>query len=110
MGCIVENGYVTPLRSISMESHFRAGTFYHDAVRLDVEDVDGRRLSLDGKVCAYVPLRHRKEGKETVYLGQAMTRFSLGERQVIGLSEYFDAASATSELAEISRRDGVVIE
>jgi hypothetical protein len=93
-----------------MRSHFRPDTFYHDAVRLEVVDVAGRSLSLDGKVLAYVPLRHRKEGQETVYLGQAMTRFSMGDRQVIGLSEYFDAASATAGLREMSRRDEVVLE
>jgi hypothetical protein len=108
MGCVVENGRVTPLRSIVVRSHFRPDTFYHDSVQLEVEDVEGRRLMLDGEVTAYVPLRHRKEGKETVYLGQAMTRFSMDGRQVLGLSEYFDADSATAEL--VSSRDAVVVE
>jgi hypothetical protein len=108
MGCVVENGQVTPLRSIVVRSHFRPDTFYHDSVQLDVEDVKGRRLVLDGEVTAYVPLRHRKEGRETVYLGQAMTRFSMEGRQVLGLSEYFDAASATAGL--MSSRNAVVVE
>jgi hypothetical protein len=110
MGCLVENGVVTPLRAIAMHSHFRADTYYHDAVRLEIEAVDGRHLSFDGRVLAYVPLRHRKEGRETVYLGQAMTRFSYGGRQVLGLSEYFDAESATEALVESSRRDAVIAE
>jgi hypothetical protein len=75
-----------------------------------VEDVDGRRLCLEGKVLAYVPLRHRKEGRETVYLGQAMTQFTLGDRQVLGLSEYFDAESATPELVRIARDAGILVE
>jgi hypothetical protein len=110
MGCIVDNGRVTPLRSIVMMSHFRSNTYYHDAVQLVVEDIEGRHLDFDGKVLAYVPLRHRKEGRETVYLGQAMTRFSMGGRQVLGLSEYFDATSATPALEESSRRNEFVVE
>jgi hypothetical protein len=110
MGCIVENGRVTPLRTIAMQSHFRKDTFYHDAVRLEVEDVNGRRLALDGEVLAYVPLRHRKDGQETVYLGQAMTRFSMNGRRVLGLSEYFDAASATAPLLDKSRRGELVLD
>jgi len=104
MGCLVEHGEVTPLRRIEMRSTFRPDTFYHDTVALDVEAVDGRRFGLSGQVLGYVPLRHRKEGQETVYLGQAMTRFTLDGHRTIGLSEYFDAASATEALVEASRR------
>lgn len=104
MGCVVENGTVTPFRRIEMHSTYRPETYYHDSVVLDVEDIGGRRFHLTGEVLGYVPLRHRKEGQETVYLGQAMTRFRLGERQTIGLSEYFDADSATGALLEASRR------
>lgn len=110
MGCVVEQGAVTPLRRIEMRSTYRPETFYHDTVTLDVEDVDGRCFHLDGAVLGYVPLRHRKEGQETVYLGQAMTRFRLGERETIGLSEYFDAASATPALVDASRRREAVQE
>jgi hypothetical protein len=110
MGCVIENGEVTPLRRIEMRSTYRPGTFYHDTVALEVEDLDGRRFELAGQVLGYVPLRHRKEGQETVYLGQAMTRFTLDGRQTIGLSEYFDAASATPALIEASHRRDVVRE
>jgi hypothetical protein len=110
MGCVIENGRVTPLRSIAMRTHFRPGTFYHDAVSLEIVDSADRSLSFDGRVLTYVPLRHRKEGQETVFLGQAMTCFSLGTRRVIGLSEYFDAASATPGLIEVSQRGHCVTE
>jgi hypothetical protein len=104
MGCVVEDGEVTPFRAIHIESRFRRDTFYHEAVRLELEDVRGRRYSLAGEVLAYVPLRHRKEGQETVFLGQAMTRFSMHGREVLGLSEYFDAESACPALLDLSRR------
>ncbi len=110
MGCVVESGQVTPLRAIAMSSHFRPDTFYHDLVRLEVIDVKGRRLLFEGTVLAYVPLRHRKEGRETVYLGQAMTRFVFEDRQVLGLSEYFDSASATAQLVDSSRRGTIIVE
>jgi hypothetical protein len=93
-----------------MRTHFRPGTFYHDAVSLEIVDSAGRSLTFDGRVLTYVPLRHRKEGQETVFLGQAMTSFSLGTRRVIGLSEYFDAASATPGLIEVSQRGDYVTE
>lgn len=110
MGCIVEYDQVTPLRSIVMRSHFRKGSFYHDAIQLEIIAVDGRSMTLDGDVLAYVPLRHRKEGQETVYLGQAMTKFTLGDRRTIGLSEYFDAESATGALRDYSVRGEYSIE
>lgn len=110
MGCIVEDGKVTPLRSVVMRSRFRKGTYYHDVVQLELVAVDGRSFDLDGEVLAYVPLRHRKEGQETVYLGQAMTRFTLANRSTIGLSEYFDAASATGSLVDLSRRNERAVE
>jgi hypothetical protein len=110
MGCIVENGKVSTLSSIHMRTHFRPDSYYHDSVTLELVDASGRKLTLDGTVLTYVPLRHRKEGQETVYLGQAMTRFSLGDRTVIGLSEYFDSASATTALVELSNRGAYELE
>lgn len=110
MGCVIERGEVTPLRSIKMRSRFAPDTYYHDQVVLDVTDVRGRSFSVKGSVLAYVPLRHRKEGQETVYLGQAMTRFEMDGRSTVGLSEYFDAESTVAGLTEISRRGEFVVE
>jgi bile acid-coenzyme A ligase len=103
MGCVIEGDRVVPLRSIRMRSRFKRDSYYHDAVRLELEDIEGRAFVLDGEVLTYVPLRHRTPGHEIVYLGQAMTRFTLDGRTTIGLSEYFDAASACDGLVELSR-------
>lgn len=102
MGCIIEHDRVTALRSIVMQTRFKRDSYYHDAVDLDIEDTRGRKMTLQGEVLAYVPLRHRKTGQETVFLGQAMTRFRLGERTTIGLSEYFDAESTVTGLIQQS--------
>jgi hypothetical protein len=110
MGCVIEHGKVTPLRSITMRTHFAPDSYYHDQVVLDVTDVNGRSFHVPGTVLAYVPLRHRKEGQETVYLGQAMTRFEWNGRHTIGLSEYFDAESTVPALIEHSRRGEFVTE
>jgi len=103
MGCLVEGPSVTPFRRIDLETRLRPDTHYHDALRLELEDVRGRHYSLTGQVIRYVPLRHRRAGRETVYLGQAMTRFELGGRRALGLSEYFDAESACASLIASSR-------
>jgi hypothetical protein len=79
-------------------------------VLLELTDVNGRRLDLMGDVLRYAPLRHRKEGEETVYLGQAMTHFTCGSMQGLGLSEYFDAESRTAGLIEYSRRGEACVE
>ncbi|AMN45755.1 hypothetical protein ACG33_01265 [Steroidobacter denitrificans] len=110
MGCVIEYDEVTPLRSIGIHSHFFADSYYHDQVVLKVTDVRDRIFTIDGKVLAYVPLRHRKEGRETVYLGQAMTRFEMNGRQTLGLSEYFDAESTVAALISLSRRGEFVVE
>lgn len=94
MGCVIEQGRVTRLRTFSIHSWFTPGTHNHERCDLHLEDSDGRCFDLLGNVRSYVPLRHRTPGRETVYLGQAMTEFRLGERKALGLSEYFDAASA----------------
>jgi len=103
MGCIVESGRVIALRRIDMRSRFKHDTYYHESLDLRIEDVEGRTLDLEGKVLAYAPLRHRAAGRETVYLGQAVTRFTLNGRHALGLSEYFDAASACQTLIQLSR-------
>ncbi|MDB6100229.1 MAG: hypothetical protein JWO52_228 [Gammaproteobacteria bacterium] len=103
MGCIVEGGRVTALRRVEMQSRFKLDTHYHESVRVQIEDVEGRALELVGEVLAYVPLRHRFPGKETVFLGQAITRFTANGRSALGLSEYFDAESACPALVQLSR-------
>lgn len=105
MGCVIENDRVVPLRRIRMRSHFKQNTYYHDALQLELEDADGRTFLIDGQVLTYVPLRHRTPGRETVYLGQAMTRFTMQGRSTIGLSEYFDAESACGGLVKLSLAD-----
>jgi hypothetical protein len=111
MGCVIEAASVTPLRAIDLESRFRPGTHYHDAVRMDLQDARGRHFSVTGEVLSYVPLRHRSPGRETIYLGQAMTRFELeGRRHALGLSEYFDAQSACKTLIDLSQSGAVARE
>ena len=110
MGCVIESGRVTRLCSIKIHSRFRQNSHYHEAVRLELEDAEGRSFTLDGKVLAYVPLRHRTPGREVVFLGQAMTRFTLAGRTTIGLSEYFDAALACERLIELSLAGEHVVE
>jgi hypothetical protein len=103
MGCVIEGTSVTRFRVIDLESRFRPGTHYHDAVRLELEDVRGRRYSLAGTVLSYVPLRHRYPARETIFLGQAITRFEFDGRVALGLSEYFDAESACPALIDLSQ-------
>ena len=110
MGCVIENDRVTPLRRIEFRTRFARDSYYHDAVDLEVETSDGRRFELTGEVLAYVPLRHRKPGVETVFLGQAMTRFRLDGRTTVGLSEYFDAESTVAGLIEHSASGQYLIE
>lgn len=110
MGCLIEHGKVTPLKTITIKTKFRPGTYYHNHVELELTDINDRRLSIAGEVLAYAPLRHRKEGQETVYLGQAMTRFTLDGMTALGLSEYFDAESRTPMLIEYSRSGEACIE
>lgn len=110
MGCLIENGKVTPLADIVIKSRFKPGTYYHNALELDLTDANGRKLHLYGEVLSYAPLRHRKEGEETVYLGQAVTRFTMGGKTCLGLSEYFDAESRTPLLIGYSKSGEACVE
>ena len=110
MGCVINHGDVTPFRVVDLESHFRRDSHYHDHVQLELQDTRGRCYSLSGSVLSYVPLRHRAPGRETIFLGQAMTRFEFDGRRALGLSEFFDAESACPSLVELSRRGAVARE
>jgi hypothetical protein len=104
MGCVIEGTSVTPFRRIDLETMFRPDSHDHQSLSVTLEDVKGRRYVLHGQVLAYVPLRHRSPDHETVFLGQAMTQFKLDGRTALGLSEYFDAASACPSLIAASQR------
>jgi len=110
MGCVIEESTVTPLRGASIETHYVRGTYDHDRCRLRIEDVAGRRFDLEGRVRSFVPLRHRSPGRETVFLGQAMTEFQLDHRISVGMSEYFDAESACPGLVAMSERDACTVD
>lgn len=110
MGCLIENGKVTPLKNIVIATKFAPNSYYHNHVALELTDVNGRQFDLTGEVLRYAPLRHRKPGEETVYLGQAITRFVCGDMQGLGLSEYFDAESRTAGLIEYSKRGEACVE
>jgi hypothetical protein len=110
MGCLIEDGKVTPLKNIVIKSRFKPDTYYHSSVELDLTDINDRVLRLDGEVRSYAPLRHRTEGQETVYLGQAMTRFTMEGKSCLGLSEYFDAESRTSTLVAYSKSGETCLE
>jgi len=110
MGCVIEGDRVTPLRTFTVTSRLVAGTYHHCQCDLQVEDATGRRFDLRGRVVAYVPLRHRAKGRETLFLGQAMTEFSLDGRKTLGLSEYFDADSECPGLIAQSLRDHCVVD
>jgi len=110
MVCVIEGERVTPLRPFSVTSRFVAGTNRHDRCDLQIEDTHGRRFALRGLVVSYVPLRHRAQGRETVFLGQAMTAFTLDGRTTLGLSEYFDAESECPGLIAHSEHDACAVD
>src|SRR3954447_5449459 len=100
MGCVVRDGRAYRLSTFGLRTWYVPGTARHRAVQLDLADSSGATWTLTGEVQSYVPLRHRRGGKPTVYLGQAMSRFEVqGRESTLGISEYFDSEAAVAAIS-----------
>ncbi len=89
-GLFHEGQNLVRITKATLTTEYEPGTNYHKALHAELELEDGRRMSLDGRVMGYIPLRNRRSGSNT-HVGEGMTEYTLdGERVGYGLSEYLD--------------------
>jgi hypothetical protein len=107
MGCVIDHGQAHRITDFDLRTWYEPGTARHRAVQLDLTDDRGTTWVLRGQVQSYVPLRHRREGHPIVYLGQALSRFTLdGHGSALGISEYFDNEDAVAEIIALAAAEG----
>jgi hypothetical protein len=90
-GVVYHDGLLDPLIDATIDSRWDEHP-YHTALRAEVRTESGD-YSLEGEVCSLIPLRNRQEldGELRVTrISEAMTRFRVGEREALGMTEYLD--------------------
>jgi hypothetical protein len=88
-GVVVRDGTLTNIHAAEIETEFADNGIFHNAFRARLTLEDGERLTLDGTVKGFIPLRNRRAGHIT-HIGEGMTEYRCGEYVGYGLSEYLD--------------------
>jgi hypothetical protein len=88
-GVVVRGEALERIRSVDIDSEFAPGTPFHRAMTATLELESGEKLTLQGQVKSFIPLRNRRAGMVT-HIGEGMTEYRLGDRVAFGISEYLD--------------------
>jgi len=79
----------TRVRDVEIETDWAEPLHVQRALRVRLHCEGGELLSVEGRVLALIPLRHRRDG-QTTRIGEGMTEWRCQGRTGYGLSEYLD--------------------
>jgi hypothetical protein len=88
-GVVVRGETLERITSVSLDTEFEAGTTYQRRMTADLGLEGGGRLTLEGDVKGFIPLRNRRAGMVT-QIGEGMTEYRCEGRVGLGISEYLD--------------------
>lgn len=88
-GVVYRGGKMDRIVGVDIDTEYRDGSIFHDAMRAKLTLNTGEELRVDGKVMGFIPLRNRRGGV-TTHIGEGMTEYRCGEAVGYGLSEYLD--------------------
>jgi hypothetical protein len=88
-GVVIRDGVLSRVTGVSLDSQFDSGAPFHRAMRADLTLEDGEKVTVEGKVIGFIPLRNRREGHVT-HIGEAMTEYTCLGHSGLGISEYLD--------------------
>jgi hypothetical protein len=71
----------------TIDAEYEPNGLYHKRVTARVETEKGEKLTIEGDVRSFIPLRNRR-GDHVTHIGEGMTEWRLGERVGYGLSEF----------------------
>jgi hypothetical protein len=88
-GVVVRGEGLERITQVDIDTEFSDGTPYHKRMTARLGLESGERLTLEGEVRSFIPLRNRRAGMIT-HIGEGMTAYRLGDRTAYGISEYLD--------------------
>jgi len=88
-GVVLRDGKLERITSFDLRSDFESDTPYHRRLTADLSLVNGERITLEGEVKGFIPLRNRRAGMVT-HIGEGMTEYRCLGRTGLGISEYLD--------------------
>ena len=88
-GVVVRGEGLERIRTVDIDTEFVPGTPYHQRLTANLGLESGERLTLEGQVKGFIPLRNRRAGMVT-HIGEGMTEYRCGDRVALGISEYLD--------------------
>jgi hypothetical protein len=88
-GVIVRGETLERVTSVNLDTEFVPGTPYQRRMTADLGLESGGRLTLEGEVKGFIPLRNRRAGMVTS-IGEGMTEYRCEGRVGLGISEYLD--------------------
>jgi hypothetical protein len=86
-GVVVRGDALDGVKRATVRAEFEKGGLYHRRVGVDLETHGGEKLSIEGDVVGFIPLRNRRDGMVT-HIGEGMTEWRCGDRVGYGLSEF----------------------
>jgi hypothetical protein len=85
-GVVVRGEVIDPIDDARIAIDYEPDGLFHRALTVDATTRAGQRLTIEGRVLSFIPLRNRR-GERTTHVGEGMTEWRLGERTGFGLSE-----------------------
>ena len=86
-GVLVRGMEMERLVEAKIEAEYEENGLYHKRLTARVETERGEKLTIEGEVTGFIPLRNRRDGRVT-HIGEGMTRWRVGDRVGYGLSEF----------------------
>jgi hypothetical protein len=88
-GVVVRGEGLSRITSVDIDTDFAPDTPYHKRMTANLGLENGDKLTLEGTVKGFIPLRNRRADMIT-HIGEGMTEYRLGDRTAFGISEYLD--------------------
>jgi hypothetical protein len=88
-GVVIRGDSLQRITSIDLKSDLAPGTTHQRAMTADLTLDNDERLTLEGEVKGFIPLRNRRAGLVT-HIGEGMTEYRCAGQVGVGISEYLD--------------------
>ena len=88
-GVVVRGESLERITSVDIDTKFDADAPYHRSMTADLGLENGGKVTLQGEVKGFIPLRNRRAGMVT-HIGEGMTEYRCEGRTGLGISEYLD--------------------
>jgi hypothetical protein len=88
-GVVIRDGNVERVTSVDIDTKFVPETPYHRSMVATLGLESGEKVTVEGRVKGFIPLRNRRAGMVT-HIGEGMTEYRCLGHTGFGISEYLD--------------------